>query len=193
MTQRSRFAYKCEFNSKNQAHLHNCTSLFCAMFIQFYSDYVIMHLPAEYYKLALSLTWILHFILYFTSQIHKVYCIFAKKLIPRKILSSIPTEMLLSTNELFFHQCNNFFCVLILEQTWTNRVLNVSGHLKKKKKQHNKTFIASSQLWEADTKLYIFQVWKWMTQTHQWSRKRWMLYSIANVAVLVQCQRHLKL
>lgn len=56
MTQRSRFAYKCEFNSKNQAHLHNCTSLFCATFIQFYSDYVIMHLPAEYYKLALSLT-----------------------------------------------------------------------------------------------------------------------------------------
>lgn len=56
MTQMSRFAYKCEFNSINQAHLHNCASLCCAMFIQFNSDYVIMHLPAEYYKLALSLT-----------------------------------------------------------------------------------------------------------------------------------------
>lgn len=62
--------------------------------------------------------------------------------------------MLLSTNEWFFH---HFFGVLILEQTWTNRILKVSGHLKN---QHNKTFIASSQKWEADMKPYIFQVLK---------------------------------
>ncbi len=51
------------------------------------------------------------------------------------MLSSIPTERFLNTNEWFFYQCNNFFRVLISEQIGF-------GHLKN---QHNKTLIASSQ------------------------------------------------
>ncbi len=78
------------------------------------------------YKLALFLTWILHFIVYFKSS-QRLFC---QEINSQKYAELYSHWKLLNTNEWFFYQCNNFFRVLISEQIGF-------GHLKTSTIKHS--------------------------------------------------------